>query len=65
MPDNEHNRTNHSVQIVVLFPTQDAPHYKYGYQFLIAFGLLAVGGMYLLDYLHKWDRYCSPLPDQF
>ncbi|KAL1644196.1 hypothetical protein SLS58_004476 [Diplodia intermedia] len=41
---------------VVLFPTQDAPHYKYGYQFLIAFGFLAVGGMYLLDYLYKWDR---------
>ncbi|KAK7731469.1 hypothetical protein SLS57_001408 [Botryosphaeria dothidea] len=31
---------------VVLFPTQDAPHYKYGYQFLIAFGILAVGERY-------------------
>ncbi|KAL1637398.1 hypothetical protein SLS56_000536 [Neofusicoccum ribis] len=35
---------------------QDAPHYKYGYQFLIAFGFLAVGGMHLLDFLSKRDK---------
>ncbi|KAL0938447.1 pantothenate [Colletotrichum truncatum] len=40
---------------VVLFPTYDAPKYKYGYQFLILCGGLAVLGMYLLDYLYKRD----------
>ncbi|KAF2143965.1 uncharacterized protein K452DRAFT_223853 [Aplosporella prunicola CBS 121167] len=38
---------------VVLFPTQDAPHYKFGYQVLIVFGALAVAGMFLMDFLHK------------
>ena len=38
---------------VVLFPTQDAPHYKFGYQILILFGALAVAGMFLMDFLHK------------
>ncbi|KAL2674089.1 hypothetical protein Neosp_012535 [[Neocosmospora] mangrovei] len=37
---------------VVLFPTYDAPHYKYGYQVLILFGGLAVIGAYLLKTLH-------------
>lgn len=40
---------------VVLFPTYDAPKYKYGYQVLILFGGLAVAGMYLLDFLYKRD----------
>ncbi|KAK1654105.1 pantothenate transporter [Colletotrichum phormii] len=42
---------------VVLFPTYDAPKYKYGYQILILFGLLAVAGILLLDYLYKRDLY--------
>lgn len=39
----------------MLFPTYDAPKYKYGYQILILFGGLAVVGMYLLDFLYKRD----------
>lgn len=42
-------------QQVVLFPTYDAPKYDYAYQILIMFGVLAVGGIYLLDYLYKRD----------
>ncbi|KAK1676873.1 pantothenate transporter [Colletotrichum godetiae] len=42
---------------VVLFPTYDAPQYKYGYQILILFGLFAAAGIYLLDYLYKRDLY--------
>jgi hypothetical protein len=38
---------------VVLFPTYDAPHYKYAYQMMIMFGVLAINGTYLLDYLYK------------
>ncbi|RFU27155.1 hypothetical protein B7463_g9180, partial [Scytalidium lignicola] len=38
---------------VVLFPTYDAPHYKYAYQMLIMFGGLSIVGTYLLDYLYK------------
>jgi hypothetical protein len=38
---------------VVLFPTYDAPHYKYAYQMMIMFGVLAIFGTYLLDYLYK------------
>ncbi|KAI8283805.1 hypothetical protein K4K60_002392 [Colletotrichum sp. SAR11_57] len=45
---------------VVLFPTYDAPKYKYGYQVLILFGGLAVIGMYLLDYLYKRDLKRNP-----
>ncbi|KAJ4320923.1 hypothetical protein N0V84_005627 [Fusarium piperis] len=37
---------------LVLFPTYDAPHYKYGYQVLILFGGLAIIGAYLLKTLH-------------
>ncbi|KPM37999.1 hypothetical protein AK830_g8553 [Neonectria ditissima] len=37
---------------LVLFPTYDAPHYKYGYQILILFGGLAILGAYLLRLLH-------------
>ncbi|KAI8653906.1 MFS domain-containing protein [Fusarium sp. Ph1] len=37
---------------LVLFPTYDAPHYKYGYQVLILFGGLAVIGAYVLKTLH-------------
>ncbi|KAF2118402.1 pantothenate transporter [Lophiotrema nucula] len=40
---------------VVLFPTYDAPHYKYGYQIMILFGGLAIFGIFLLDYLYKRD----------
>ncbi|KAJ0304557.1 uncharacterized protein N0V96_007507 [Colletotrichum fioriniae] len=45
---------------VVLFPTYDAPKYKYGYQVLILFGGLAVAGMYLLDFLYKRDLKHNP-----
>ncbi|KAL0777272.1 hypothetical protein CaCOL14_006790 [Colletotrichum acutatum] len=45
---------------VVLFPTYDAPKYRYGYQILILFGGLAVGGMYLLDFLYKRDLKRNP-----
>ncbi|UQC78855.1 pantothenate transporter [Colletotrichum lupini] len=45
---------------VVLFPTFDAPKYKYGYQILILFGGLAVAGMYLLDFLYKRDLKRNP-----
>ncbi|KAJ4265962.1 hypothetical protein NW762_003935 [Fusarium torreyae] len=38
---------------LVLFPTYDAPHYKYGYQILILFGGLAIFGAYLLKFLHS------------
>ena len=38
---------------MVLFPTYDAPHYKYAYQMMIMFGVLAIIGTYLLDYLYK------------
>lgn len=44
-----------TIQQVVLFPTYDAPKYDYAYQILIMFGVLAVGGIYLLDYLYKRD----------
>ncbi|KAK7420766.1 hypothetical protein QQX98_002570 [Neonectria punicea] len=37
---------------LVLFPTYDAPHYKYAYQILILFGGLAMLGAYLLRLLH-------------
>ncbi|KAM5355066.1 hypothetical protein ACJ41O_001712 [Fusarium nematophilum] len=37
---------------LVLFPTYDAPHYKYGYQILILFGGLAALGAFLLKALH-------------
>ncbi|KAI0010795.1 major facilitator superfamily domain-containing protein [Xylariaceae sp. FL0662B] len=33
---------------LALFPTYDAPHYKYGYQILIVFGGLAILGVVLL-----------------
>ncbi|KAI1077758.1 major facilitator superfamily domain-containing protein [Whalleya microplaca] len=33
---------------LALFPTYDAPHYKYGYQILILFGGLAIFGVVLL-----------------
>ncbi|KAL5334269.1 major facilitator superfamily domain-containing protein [Aspergillus crustosus] len=41
---------------LVLFPTYDAPVYKYGYQVLILFGGLAIVGVWLFGYLDKWDR---------
>ncbi|KAF7556552.1 hypothetical protein G7Z17_g1348 [Cylindrodendrum hubeiense] len=40
---------------LVLFPTYDAPKYKYGYQILVLFGGLAIVGTFLLSYLHKRD----------
>ncbi|KXH34347.1 pantothenate transporter [Colletotrichum simmondsii] len=45
---------------VVLFPTYDAPKYKYGYQIPILFGGLAVAGMCLLDFLYKRDLKRNP-----
>ncbi|RDW63694.1 hypothetical protein BP6252_11239 [Coleophoma cylindrospora] len=38
---------------LVLFPTYDAPKYKYGYQILILFGGLAILGVCLMDFLYK------------
>ncbi|VUC33067.1 unnamed protein product [Clonostachys rosea] len=38
---------------LVLFPTNDAPHYKYGYQILILWGGLAMIGAYLMKVLSK------------
>uniref|UniRef100_A0A8H7N0L7 Major facilitator superfamily (MFS) profile domain-containing protein n=1 Tax=Bionectria ochroleuca TaxID=29856 RepID=A0A8H7N0L7_BIOOC len=38
---------------LVLFPTNDAPHYKYGYQILILWGGLAIAGAYLMRVLGK------------
>ncbi|PMD30100.1 MFS general substrate transporter [Hyaloscypha variabilis F] len=38
---------------LAIFPAQDAPHYKYAYQLLCMFGVLAIMGTYLLDYLYK------------
>ena len=34
---------------LVLFPAQDAPHYKYGYQMLILFGGIGVVGVFILQ----------------
>lgn len=44
---------NKLTETVVLFPTYDAPNYKYGYQILILFGGLAIAGVVLLKYSHK------------
>ncbi|ERT03321.1 uncharacterized protein SPSK_09073 [Sporothrix schenckii 1099-18] len=41
---------------VVLFPTQDAPHYKYGYQILILFGGLGTIGTFLLQWQQNRQR---------
>ncbi|KKA25177.1 hypothetical protein T310_0768 [Rasamsonia emersonii CBS 393.64] len=38
---------------VVLFPTYDAPHYKYAYQVLVMFGGLSILGIFLLKYLRE------------
>lgn len=38
---------------VVLFPTYDAPKYKYGYQILILFGGLAILSVTLMWYLYQ------------
>ena len=38
---------------LVLFPTYDAPKYKYGYQVLILFGGLAIIGTYLMAFMYK------------
>ena len=45
---------------VVLFPTYDAPHYKYAYQVLILFGGLAIIAILLLQYLHNRELYVRP-----
>lgn len=39
------------IKTVALFPTYDAPKYKYGYQVLIIFGVLAIIGYILLHIL--------------
>ncbi|KAJ5907464.1 hypothetical protein N7495_000146 [Penicillium taxi] len=36
-----------------LFPTGDAPHYKYGYQILVMFGLVSIIGAFILRYQEK------------
>ena len=41
---------------VALFPTYDAPRYKYGYQVLILFGGLAIAGIFLLRWQEKHDK---------
>lgn len=38
------------MQSVVLFPTYDAPKYKYGYQVLILFGGIAIASVSLFWY---------------
>lgn len=45
------------LDVVGLFPTYDAPHYKYGYQILILFGGLAIVGALLLEWQHRRQRY--------
>jgi MFS transporter, ACS family, pantothenate transporter len=41
---------------LVLFPAQDAPHYKYGYQILILFGGLGTIGCFLLQWQQNQQR---------
>lgn len=41
---------------MALFPTYDAPKYKYGYQVLVLFGVLAVVGYLLLYVLQEKRR---------
>lgn len=38
---------------MVLFPTNDAPKYKYGYQILILFGGLAIISVTLMGYMFR------------
>ncbi|KAL1967679.1 hypothetical protein VTN77DRAFT_2936 [Rasamsonia byssochlamydoides] len=45
---------------VVLFPTYDAPHYKYAYQVLILFGGLSILGILLLKYLRERELKTNP-----
>ncbi|CAD6445448.1 1972e50c-1deb-4fde-92c7-5f8019fc6b56 [Sclerotinia trifoliorum] len=40
---------------LVLFPTYDAPKYKYGYQILVLFAGLGIVGTCLMVYIHKRD----------
>ena len=42
---------------MVLFPTYDAPHYKYGYQIISMFGVLAMLGTAALKWQSKRDGY--------
>jgi ACS family pantothenate transporter-like MFS transporter len=42
---------------VYLFPTYDAPHYKYGYQILIMFGVLSIVGGLILQWQQNRDKY--------
>jgi ACS family pantothenate transporter-like MFS transporter len=42
---------------VYLFPTYDAPHYKYGYQILTMFGVLSVVGGLILQWQQRHDKY--------
>ncbi|EXJ86334.1 hypothetical protein A1O3_03285 [Capronia epimyces CBS 606.96] len=41
---------------LVLFPTYDAPHYKYGYQILILAGGLGVIGLFLLRWQERFEQ---------
>lgn len=47
-------RVSYANQVtVVLFPTYDAPKYKYGYQILILFGGLAIISVTLMWYMYR------------
>ena len=46
-----YGRTNFPA--VVLFPTYDAPKYKYGYQILILFGGIAILSITAMKYLYS------------
>ncbi|OAP54783.1 hypothetical protein AYL99_11231 [Fonsecaea erecta] len=39
-----------------VFPTYDAPHYKYGYQILILFGVLAIASALVLEWQERHER---------
>ena len=45
------------IYVVVVFPTYEAPHYRYGYQILILFGGLAIAGATLLWYMWRRKAY--------
>lgn len=47
------NASEADIMPVVLFPTYDAPKYKYGYQVLILFGGLAILSVTLMWYLYR------------
>ena len=42
--------------LVFLFPTYDAPHYKYGYQILAMFGVLTIGSSFVLQWQDNREK---------